>query len=555
MLMALGAGLRLALATADYRSLTALVYEDDSFYYLEIARNLAGGRGLSFDGATPTNGFQPLWLLLLVPLVWLSGSDPVAPIHASALLLTAFATGSSALVFASTRRLAGPRAALLALALFAASPYFVFKSVNGLDTGLAIFFALALLHAYVCWLRDERDLPPRRALAFGALAGLALLARIDLALLLAALGLDWLAAMARRGALRRELPRALLAGALALAVWLAWGIPSRLHTGAWLPASGAASREIALHYGWSLLQPVWRGDAAEVLFDPGRAPARFWADVATSQVFVFLFEQPLLAPLRANVPFGVWPDLAAYVPLRAFARAPVLGTLALLAALAACAALLRRGSGRLGRLVGAYLLLTFAGYVFYAPVYWYYARYLAVPVLVTLVYALSAASAPAAAAWRRGGLPRTLCAAALSLVVVCQIASWRSLPSLGLHWRESEPTGFLRAWQTLEPRIDETRRIGAFQAGIYAWFSGLDIVNLDGKVNPDAQRALARRRLHRYLVEQRIDYVLDWDWVLHSLCARHVPQGEVAFRLIAREEQPGGVSLYRVVPRARRRAR
>lgn len=39
--------------------------QDDLYYYLVVARNLAHGVGSTFDGATPTNGYHPLYLLLL----------------------------------------------------------------------------------------------------------------------------------------------------------------------------------------------------------------------------------------------------------------------------------------------------------------------------------------------------------------------------------------------------------------------------------------------------------------------------------------------------------
>ena len=44
---------------------------DDSFYYFQIARNLAAGHFSSFDGGiTQTNGYHPLWLLLITPFYW-----------------------------------------------------------------------------------------------------------------------------------------------------------------------------------------------------------------------------------------------------------------------------------------------------------------------------------------------------------------------------------------------------------------------------------------------------------------------------------------------------
>jgi hypothetical protein len=50
-------------------------FQDDAFYYLVIARNVAAGHGFTMDQISPTNGFQPLWLWLLVPVAWLCGGD------------------------------------------------------------------------------------------------------------------------------------------------------------------------------------------------------------------------------------------------------------------------------------------------------------------------------------------------------------------------------------------------------------------------------------------------------------------------------------------------
>lgn len=41
---------------------------DDLFYYSQIAGNIANGNGVTFDGLTITNGFQPLFLFILVPI-------------------------------------------------------------------------------------------------------------------------------------------------------------------------------------------------------------------------------------------------------------------------------------------------------------------------------------------------------------------------------------------------------------------------------------------------------------------------------------------------------
>jgi len=66
-----GFGLRLLFAWSGLaeRGLVA----DDAYYYFTIARNIAHGLGPTFDTLTPTNGFHPLWLLMLVPIFALVG--------------------------------------------------------------------------------------------------------------------------------------------------------------------------------------------------------------------------------------------------------------------------------------------------------------------------------------------------------------------------------------------------------------------------------------------------------------------------------------------------
>ena len=44
------------------------VIPDDAAYYFKIAQNAGAGKGLTFDGINRTNGFQPLWLSILVPV-------------------------------------------------------------------------------------------------------------------------------------------------------------------------------------------------------------------------------------------------------------------------------------------------------------------------------------------------------------------------------------------------------------------------------------------------------------------------------------------------------
>ncbi|MCX7924951.1 MAG: hypothetical protein N2554_03955, partial [Fimbriimonadales bacterium] len=55
--------------TGDIRAVVSSV-PDDTAYFYKIAWNVVQGKGLTFDGINPTNGFQPLWLYVLLPLAW-----------------------------------------------------------------------------------------------------------------------------------------------------------------------------------------------------------------------------------------------------------------------------------------------------------------------------------------------------------------------------------------------------------------------------------------------------------------------------------------------------
>ena len=119
---------------------------DDSFYYFQIAYNLAQGKFSTFDGGiTQTNGYQPVWLLLITPFYWLFDKETALfGIKALEIMLVA---GGAALIAVAARvaRLAWPL-------LFAALPM-LYGDTKHLLWGMeaaAAMFALALLILAVC---------------------------------------------------------------------------------------------------------------------------------------------------------------------------------------------------------------------------------------------------------------------------------------------------------------------------------------------------------------------------------------------------------------------
>ena len=54
---------------------------DDAYYYFQIAKNISLGNGPTFDQITNTNGFQPLWLIFLIPIFLFENRDLFIPLR------------------------------------------------------------------------------------------------------------------------------------------------------------------------------------------------------------------------------------------------------------------------------------------------------------------------------------------------------------------------------------------------------------------------------------------------------------------------------------------
>ena len=108
---------------------------DDAFYYYEIAKNLAEGKFSTFDGGiTRTNGYHPLWLLLITPFYWIF--DPATALFGIKAFEIMLITGAVVLVVLATRV-----ARLPWILLFAALPMLLNRRhlMIGMEAAAALF--------------------------------------------------------------------------------------------------------------------------------------------------------------------------------------------------------------------------------------------------------------------------------------------------------------------------------------------------------------------------------------------------------------------------------
>ncbi len=153
-------------------------YADDFFYYLQIAHNLAGHGRSTFDGTTLTNGYHPLWLLVVAAFYFCGGDQGV---FAGVAVLTVAATASTYVIAQKflSRHSINP----LIAAFWAAWAALFTLSMD--RTGMEVILTVPLLLSFLLFVDGENYLRSPRATAWaGFLAALVILSRLDTVLLL-----------------------------------------------------------------------------------------------------------------------------------------------------------------------------------------------------------------------------------------------------------------------------------------------------------------------------------------------------------------------------------
>ncbi|MEO8376306.1 MAG: hypothetical protein ABI579_01435 [Candidatus Sumerlaeota bacterium] len=160
---------------------------DDAWYYIGIARHIAAGAGSTFDGIHATNGYHPLWMIVVATSRLVTGDMELlrfaGMIAVLQLLLGAAAACMNAML--CHRILKSNALAGLMLALHA-TPFLVYGMTDGMESGLLQLFIAAIFWGAYAF-RPFTASISIRVLAFGAIASMAVLTRLDFGLFVAAL--------------------------------------------------------------------------------------------------------------------------------------------------------------------------------------------------------------------------------------------------------------------------------------------------------------------------------------------------------------------------------
>lgn len=167
---------------------------DDAYYYLQIGRHIARGHGATFDGIHRTDGFHPLWQLMVAAIARISPSGLGYPKAVLAVALCISLAATLALMRFLARAF-GPLPATAGTLLAVHSTGVITHQVDGMEGALAV---AGLVLCLVEMARVLRAPSVQGAARLGVATGLAILARLDLAIIVPVLGIVLIWRLRRR---------------------------------------------------------------------------------------------------------------------------------------------------------------------------------------------------------------------------------------------------------------------------------------------------------------------------------------------------------------------
>ncbi len=528
---AVGTALVLWLAFLGPESTLLACLKDDGYYYLTIARNIAGGHGVTFDGLGPTNGFHPLWAALLTPLYLFDAASPYTPIRAMIVLSLAVHLAAAFAVGAVANHLAGRAAGRAAGLLYAGNPVALWLAVSGMESPLVALCVALLAGELVRWQRvnglagsagggTADGAPDRRAvLRLGLVAGLCALARTEL-VLLSAMALAQIAIWGAGRTFTARLRQIALAGGVALLVmspWLAWNlarfgslvqVSPRAHhlvASSLREASGQGAAPGPLALGARLL-----GIQRQSLDGRLPGPALVVDAIALVVFLVAAWWVWSLVGTRAARRES-WPRVRAQAALLAYAGGFV------------AAAFLVLGHMRSWYAAGPLVVV---------------AMFMALP----LRWAL-----PGGAAAAGDGFPRRLRLPSAVIATGYAAGMLALFPVLlgEIHYESTQRNCWAEAAEVVAAATPPGARVAAFNCGTFGYLTPRQVVNLDCVVNNRALPWLERPELPEFVAANGIGWIVD-DPQYVERYFRLFSRRDAAAYLAVVDTLPSGLVFYRV---------
>jgi hypothetical protein len=464
-----GLAIRLYISWLDIETLFQKAVVDDAFFYLKLAQNIAAGNGATFDGEVLTNGFNPLYTLLLVLVFWMFPDNLNVPVHLALTILSVFNVLTGIVVFLIVREIAGKFAGLIASFIWLFNPYVIMISLNGVEASIVAFFLSLCIYQYIK-MRITGGFSLQSIILLGILTALSILSRVDAVFMLIAITLDML--------------------------YLSYQKEKRLVPSFYKPALFASITLFVLS-PWFLWNFYNFGTIRQIsgIVLPFTAHTMYLAKYKTYFSISFIRHElfHLHTWLAHIVKFGG-------------------GTLLIFLSLGILVGSMHnngKGYGKTSfinlKIVNFLLLFSALTIGFYALYFWGWLRtwyYLSIILVVTiylgLIFSLLKEKIKG---WGIKGVLMILLFLFFNFSYYGYIA-WKD----GLFPFQKQ---LYEATIWINQNTEENSRIGAFSSGIFGYLGNRKVIDLAGVVNQEVHHAKKGKRLDDYFKQARLDYLID----------------------------------------------
>jgi hypothetical protein len=514
-LLLIGFGIRFYISWIDIEILFQKCLVDDAFFYFGIAKNIAAGKGATFDGSIMTNGFHPIYALLLVPIFWFSTENPEIPVHVALTILSIFNVLTGYVVFLIVRKIAGRIAGLLGAFLWLFNPFVILIALSGVEAGVAVFFISLCIYVHLQERKGDHVSLPKMIL-LGLLTALAILSRVDAVFIFFAIALDlWYLSYRKGTSLFESLSQPALYCIITLLLLSPWFFWNLFHFGTIRQISGVTLPNIA--HNMYLMK------------------YKTYLSLSFLKTELFFLKVWIENIIRFSGGIGLFVIISIFFVAGARKNLTIRISVIL------------REIKPLGFALLSSLFLVF----FYALYFWGWLRpWYYLSVLLTVTIYLGSIAGHASEGFLRASVGRAKGAIPIFvLFLICTIYfSYQGMNA----WREGLFPFQKQLYESavwLKENTPKNSQIGTISAGIYGYMNGRTI-DLAGVVNEEAYRAMREKRIFAYLQEKQIDYLVDREDMIQFYNHRFNETDFIKdLKLVKRfGNTPSDVVVYRVSP-------
>jgi hypothetical protein len=186
-------GLHLYAALSDaYNMPNTWFTRDDAYYYFKVAQNITEGKGSSFDGINPTNGYHPLWLVICIPIFFLARFDLILPLRVLIMVMAVLNVATAILIYRYIKENLSEAVAMMASMFWLFNAYIHYTVYEyGLESPIVAFSIVLFLYKLSQFEQTWRKqtVKPAQIAGLAALAVLVMFSRLDLVFLVFIAGL------------------------------------------------------------------------------------------------------------------------------------------------------------------------------------------------------------------------------------------------------------------------------------------------------------------------------------------------------------------------------